>query len=58
MMKIKDVWDHIETTNHELGAVKEDIATIRADVRWLKNFIPPLAILSGILAAMISRWLT
>jgi peptidoglycan hydrolase CwlO-like protein len=32
-----EVWRHIEMTNSELGSVKQDVATIKSDIEWIKN---------------------
>ena len=34
----KEVDRHIAVINDELGHVKEDVATLKADVQWLKKF--------------------
>lgn len=33
------IWKHIETTNHELKDVKEDIASIKTDIYWVKYIV-------------------
>ena len=31
------VWNHIEVTNKEMGEVKENVATMKTDIKWLKE---------------------
>lgn len=38
----KDVWEHIEKTNEELGSVKENVATVKNDIKWLKDCVQSL----------------
>lgn len=34
---MKEVWEHIEKTNEELGKVKEDVAMIKAEMKWIRE---------------------
>lgn len=34
---LKPIWDHIETTNQEMGEIQKLIAAMRTDISWLKK---------------------
>jgi len=36
---IKDIRDHIDVINSELGTIKQDIATIKANWNWMRWII-------------------
>jgi len=37
--QIADIRKHTEKMNSELGEVKEDMASLKTDVAWIKKFI-------------------
>lgn len=62
--EITEIWEHIDTINHEMGSVKNDvsemkvsIAKIENDVGWLKTYLPPLVFVVTILGAVLSYFL-
>ena len=34
---LEDIYKHIETFNHEMGAVQKDVAAMTVDLVWLKK---------------------
>jgi len=52
--RIDKIEKHIEIINEELGGVKLALERIKTDIHWLKWFLPPLSILTGLGAALLA----
>jgi len=57
---LAEIWNHIETTNSELGKVKEDIAILKTDLKWVKESVDSLDkkqwyIITGIVIVILTE---
>jgi len=55
---LSEVWNHIEVTNTEMSKVKEDIAVLRNDVKWIKESVDSISkkqwyMITGVVIAIL-----
>lgn len=52
--RLNMVEQHIATTNSEMGVIKEDVATIKNDIKWIKRLnFAILPILAGMVITLL-----